>query len=84
MKFAVKISVLLIIAFAFIFCTKREKNMNWKGIDFIDIPGDPEGYIDFCKVINLVILECNFYKLADSSNVIYRVQSAMWFCQRIK
>lgn len=45
-------------------------------------PDDPKSYIDFTKVTNKEKLEGNFNLLADKKDVIYGVQSALWYYQK--
>lgn len=42
-------------------------------------PDDPNGYIDFAKISDRENLKGNFELLSDKENVIYAVQSAIWY-----
>ncbi len=42
-------------------------------------PDDPNGYIDFTEITDQNNLKCKSDLLADANNVIYAVQSALWF-----
>lgn len=45
-------------------------------------PDDPKGYIDFAKITDKEKLKGNFELLSDEENVIYAVQSALWYFQK--
>ncbi|MHC9089624.1 hypothetical protein ACXIHB_13020 [Tenacibaculum sp. IMCC1] len=74
----------------FMFCGKGIKQLTGKGnyISFSNFrknnpfPDDPKGYIDFTKITDKTNYKGNFDLLADTNNVIYGVQSALWFYQK--
>lgn len=74
----------------FMYCGKGLKQLTGKTnyLNFTDFrdknpfPSDNTGKIDFTKVLDSNNHEGNFDKLADESNLIYAVQSALWYYQR--
>lgn len=71
----------------FMFCGRGVKQITGKTnyISFSNFrkknpfPDDPKGYIDFTKVTDTINHKGNFDLISDTSNVIYAVQSALWF-----
>ncbi len=74
----------------FIFCGKGIKQLTGKAnyVSFSNFrknnpfPKDPKTYIDFTKITDKVNYTGNFDLLADTKDVIYGVQSALWFYQK--
>ncbi|PKQ60399.1 hypothetical protein BZG01_21035 [Labilibaculum manganireducens] len=74
----------------FMFCGRGVKQLTGRGNyeafskfrKKYPFPDDPKGYIDFTKITDKESLKGNFELLSDEENVIYAVQSALWYFQK--